>query len=147
MTLDEIEQLVARLQQTSIDSVDLQLSDCSLKLRWPPTSITRSLPSSQPGESHPCAQTTTSIPSPRMGRFLDSHPLDNVDTTIHATPPTHVGRPVRVGDILGYVQADAVLVAVRAPQNGTVHQILVAPHEVVGYAQPLFSLTHPSQSE
>jgi len=142
MKIDTIAQLVARLQHSSIDSVDLQTPHTSLKLRWAPKSGTPSPPKiDDPSDAIPPTIDSIIIKAARMGQFLDAHPL-------HPTTQTHqtslVDQRVQAGQILGYLQADTVLVAIRAPVDGVLHQTLVSHHDVVGYGQPLYVLNPDS---
>jgi biotin carboxyl carrier protein len=71
--------------------------------------------------------------APFAGHFLDAHPA-------HGAPAAVEDTAVAAGDIVGFVKVGPLLLAVRAPDAGTLNECPVKAGDLVGYGDPIFSI-------
>jgi acetyl-CoA carboxylase biotin carboxyl carrier protein len=77
--------------------------------------------------------TAEPIVAPFLGVFLARHPLR------HA-PATAPGTRHRRGDVIGFLRVGPALVAVHAPFDGVMQDVLASEGETVGFGATLFAM-------
>lgn len=89
---------------------------------------------------------TAAVPAPASQKILASHIGIFRTTAPDMISGNHLPRPVRGGEIVGYLQAGALLRPVLAPQSGILLKSLLADGALAGYGTPLF-LFHASDTK
>lgn len=131
MTMDDIAQLLARLQKSDVTECEIQYETQSLRLKFA-REVSQSQQQASRGDGLQMAPTTLTIAAPATGRFRATHPLGNPDQSDSLT--------VRRGDHIGYVEVDSVFCAVVAPASGSLQSMLIQEGQVAGYGQAIAEL-------
>jgi len=133
--LDHVDQLSVWLKDAGLALLELRGPSATLRL----VNDGASVHALEGEESPPVDAPSTTVRTPSLGIFLDRHPL-------HERAIAFPAANVRAGDPLGFLQIGPLLLAVPAPQAGTVTDVLVVHGTVVGYGAPLFVL-RPTEGE
>ena len=131
---NQLRELSAWMAAADID--ELQLSGPSLRLqlaRDGGETIPDRTRDQQFGEPPRHDQPLSIVAASSVGVFLDRHPL-------HESALAPAGTPVRTGQIIGLLQAGALLVPVLAPRDGCIGATLVAHGTPVGFGTGLIEL-------
>jgi biotin carboxyl carrier protein len=134
MTMDDIAQLLARLQRTDVTECEIQYGTQSLRVRFAEKKSQSQQPPLQTsaGEGFHAEPLTLTIAAPATGRFHATHPL--------AIPNQSDNLTLRRGDHIGYVEVDSVFCAVVAPKSGSLQSTLMQEGRVAGYGQAIAEL-------
>lgn len=130
MTPDDVERLSRLAAMAGITELDLAAGGDALRLRlW----------AAAPGEEGAAMQEADPVPrahgpvrAPYIGLFRSVHPVTGL-------APAEVGREVKAGQIVAYLQAGPCLRGVVAAQQGILGKALVGEGALVGFGTPLFS--------
>ena len=126
--LDHVDQLAVWLKDAGLARLELRGPTGSLRLLSDGASVLV-VESGAPSVWVPTVTVGASSP----GIFLDRHPL-------HERTIAPLGVDIGAGEPLGFLQVGPLLMAVQAPQAGTVIDVPVVHGTVVGYGAPLFVL-------
>jgi biotin carboxyl carrier protein len=132
--MDDIAQLLARLQKTDVTECEIQYGTQCLRLKFA-KEVSRA--QQQPlqtwrDDGLPIQPLTLTIAAPATGRFRATHPLGNPTQSDILT--------LRRGDHIGYVEVDSVFCAVVAPSSGSLQSTLMQEGQVAGYGQAIAEL-------
>lgn len=150
---DAVRDLALLLQQTGLHEISFstQSEDATpLKI------VVRAAPKAQRAPRRPSAETPASIESAATSNAPDesafqsqtAEPTSPVTVPVLATavglfvvsPDVSVGSVVKKGQVIATVESLKVPTEVRAPQNGTLHEVFVEDGQGVEYGQALLSL-------
>lgn len=129
MTLEEIRQIFAWLEEAGIAAFELRTPQGGLRLRLPDGPAPR-------GDAAPSPALTDAqrcIRSPGVGVFLDAHPW-------LGEPLASPGTAVAEGAVVGLLRVGHLYRPVVAPCSGTLGQCLAAPGMLVDFGRPLLEL-------
>ncbi len=158
LTVQEINQLIEKLDQSSIDELSYEANGAKIKLKKnagvAPTTLTPQ-PVKQDTPQAPVTESTTiqepveeseakqeieapanydhEIVSPMVGTFYSS---PSPDKPVYV----HVGDQVEEDSIVCIVEAMKLFNEIEADAKGTITEILVENGELVEYGQPLFRI-------
>lgn len=145
----EFEKIVKLIQTVSDSSLtQFQIKDGDLKLSMkkdvkyvcaPETEMAAAvIPQAEPAAAPQKQESETKsevsgnvVKSPLVGTFYEASSPD-------ADPFVKVGDTVRVGQVLGIVEAMKLMNEIESEFEGTVKEILVKNEQMVEYGQPLF---------
>ena len=137
MDLSFIEALIKAVDQSSIDSVDIERGGTRVRIsKTPPTSAPAL--TCAPVAGPPPAPVSVPVPaggapSPMVGTFYAAPAPD-------APPYVKVGQKVNVGDTLCIIEAMKLMNELEAEVSGTVAEICVQNAEPVEYGQVIFRI-------
>lgn len=132
MRADQIAQIAAWLAATDIGLLELRGPGQALRLRHDGARV-EVLDGDKADAAAPVELATTTVTAASVGVFLHRHPLRQ---DALAAP----GARVQAGQALGLLQIGSLLLAVPAPADGSVHELLAADGAIVGYGTPLVAL-------
>lgn len=134
MTMDDVAQLLARLQKTDVTECEIQYGTQSLRLKLAKGgSQTQQQPlQTSRGDGLQMEPLTLTIVAPATGRFRVTHPLGRPTQSDILT--------LRRGDHIGYVEVDSVFCAIVAPASGSLQSTLMQEGQVAGYGQAIAEL-------
>ena len=138
---DTIRSLAAILEERGLTEIEMRDGDTHLRLGRAPAAaatpasnpapaVATPPPSAPPPIAHEAPPPAGAVPSPMVGiAYLSAEP---------GSPPfIAVGQAVAAGQTLMLIEAMKTFNQIKAPQPGTVTQILVASGQPVEYGQPL----------
>lgn len=133
MTLDDIGQVLARLQRTDVTECEIQDGAQLLRVKFAARNAVLQKPTSTPIDSPISLKPSTlTIAAPSSGLYRPLHPLSSASAAS--------GSTVRCGDHVGYVEVDSVFCAVVAPASGRLLSTLLQEGELIGFGQPVAEL-------
>lgn len=137
MDAQDIRHIVTWLAEARLTSLQLDGPDFSLRLGQPMASqaqplLSPSAPSHAALEAS-VGESCVTVSAPSVGHFLDTHPM-------RSSPFVPIGQAVRGGQVLGLMQAGALLWPVCSPIDGVLRQVLQRPGEPTGFGTPLFAI-------
>ncbi|MDQ2140226.1 hypothetical protein RBI14_18870 [Alcaligenaceae bacterium B3P038] len=125
MNLDQVRELMTRLQRSRADELTLETDDGRLHLRR----LSRSaIPPPEPART---AVTVLDAHAPACGRFLARHPLCS-------SLPGHA--LISAGDVIGYLRVGDGLSAILATRPARAVEPLVTDGTLVGWGTPVLRL-------
>jgi acetyl-CoA carboxylase biotin carboxyl carrier protein len=124
----DLRNLAAAMSRSGIARIEIEGSGGRLSLQVSPDAA----PVLAGGELPSAACITVAAPS--MGIFCHAHP-DGL------FPPCGEGTSVEAGQILAFLQLDRLLLPVQAAGPGRIAAVLAAEGRLVGYGDPLFTMT------
>lgn len=139
MNLDYIEQIVAVLGEFPVSEISVEQGGQRIHARRP---LTLAAPESSmqehaalgeaavPPSAEPAAE-----PAPDPARTLLA-PM--VGIFHHAEPPLSFATPVRLGQVIGYIESMKLMNEVLAEDVGKITDVLIEDGAPVEYGQPLF---------
>ena len=152
MDLSFIKSLIEAVDQSSIDSVDIERGGTRVRIsKTPPVGsgavvsapagaapaaapVTPSAPPAEPSDGPaPADDRLTDVTSPMVGTFYAAPAPD-------APPYVKVGQKVAVGDTLCIIEAMKLMNELEAEVAGTVSEIVVENADPVEYGQVLFRI-------
>ena len=139
-TIDEILQLMDKMQQTGLKELEIEQGDFGLSIRAKEAAAVISAPAAvlQPvveqaepvqAESEP-EETGEVVTSPIVGTFYAAVSPDK-------PPYVSVGSKVNKGDTLCIIESMKIMNEIQSEFSGTVKKILVENGQMVEYGQPL----------
>ncbi|OUO81261.1 acetyl-CoA carboxylase, biotin carboxyl carrier protein [Blautia sp. An249] len=146
MEFEKIVKLIQTVSDSSLTQFQIQDGDLKLSMKKdvkyvcaPETEMAASVISQaepaaapQKQESEPKSEISGNVvKSPLVGTFYEASSPD-------ADPFVKVGDTVRVGQVLGIVEAMKLMNEIESEFEGTVKEILVKNEQMVEYGQPLF---------
>lgn len=146
MEFEKIVKLIQTVSDSSLTQFQIQDGDLKLSMKKdvkyvcaPETEMAAAvIPQAEPAaapqkqESEPKSEVSGNVvKSPLVGTFYEASSPD-------ADPFVKVGDTVRVGQVLGIVEAMKLMNEIESEFEGTVKEILVKNEQMVEYGQPLF---------
>jgi biotin carboxyl carrier protein len=130
MSYDAIERTVRQLERAEVATFEYQDETLCLRLTLGSANPVQAIAGIKAKKPPETGRTSAA------GIFTSRHPVSNEDAMAS-------GTPVRVGQIVGYVQVGPVLRPVTASRDGVIGRRLVDNGTLVGWGQPLFELQEP----
>ncbi|HIY20094.1 MAG TPA: acetyl-CoA carboxylase biotin carboxyl carrier protein [Candidatus Blautia avistercoris] len=146
MEFEKIVKLIQTVSDSSLTQFQIQDGDLKLSMKKdvkyvcaPETEMAAAvIPQAEPAAAPQKQESETKsevsgnvVKSPLVGTFYEASSPD-------ADPFVKVGDTVRVGQVLGIVEAMKLMNEIESEFEGTVKEILVKNEQMVEYGQPLF---------
>lgn len=135
LTLDDISQVLARLEQTDVTACEIQDGSQSFSVKFARRGdrLPHCVPvAAQEARTAMTSPSGVTVAAPATGYFRPAHPLTASNITD--------GTAVRRGDRIGYVEVDSVFCAVTAPTSGCLHSIQAKDGQLIGFGEAVAEL-------
>lgn len=140
--IDEIKELIALLESSSLAVLEVKEGDSKVHLEKPgnitvnntgvaPVAAPAAVPAAP--AAAPAAETGKTINAPIVGVFYAAPSPD-------AEPYVSVGKRVKKGDVVCIIEAMKCMNEIQAEEDGEITAVLANNGELVEYGQPLFSI-------
>ena len=140
--IDEIKELIALLESSSLAVLEVKEGDSKVHLEKPGNITVNNTgvapvaaPAAAPAApaAAPAAETGKTINAPIVGVFYAAPSPD-------AEPYVSVGKRVKKGDVVCIIEAMKCMNEIQAEEDGEITAVLANNSELVEYGQPLFSI-------
>ena len=133
--IDEIKELMALLEDSSLAVLEVEQDDCKVRLKKPAATVAAMAPAAVPAAAPApaAAESGKTINAPIVGVF-DAAPSPTAD------PYVSVGKKVKKGDVVCIIEAMKCMNEIQAEEDGEITAVLATNGELVEYGQPLFSI-------
>ena len=133
--LEGVRDLIAALQGTAVNEVEIRTSDTVVFLRRRPGVVLQARTEAAPAAPTPAQDTPRRIviQAPLNGLYYDR-------SSPEAAPFVQVGDHVETGQVVGLIEAMKVFNEIHAETAGTVTALLVEPGDMVQSGQDLIAL-------
>ena len=137
--IDEIKELMALLEDSSLAVLEVEHGDCKVRLKKPAASVAAMAPAAvpaaapAPAPAAAPAESVKTINAPIVGVFYAA-PSPTAD------PYVSVGKKVKKGDVVCIIEAMKCMNEIQAEEDGEITAVLATNGELVEYGQPLFSI-------
>ena len=140
--IDEIKELIALLESSSLAVLEVKEGDSKVHLEKPgnitvnntgvaPVAAPAAVPAAP--AAAPAAETGKTINAPIVGVFYAAPSPD-------AEPYVSVGKRVKKGDVVCIIEAMKCMNEIQAEEDGEITAVLANNGELVEYGQPLFTI-------
>ncbi|MBS1155282.1 MAG: acetyl-CoA carboxylase biotin carboxyl carrier protein subunit [Proteobacteria bacterium] len=139
MELNELQQLIAKLEASGLRSLELSRPGERVKLTMSDNSEVQVVNADDTVElfaapaSLQAAPAGTTVLTEAAGLFLATHPM-------RSKPLAEVGQSVKKNDVLGLLKIGPVYAPVTAPADGVVTQILASDGALLGFGAPVLEI-------
>lgn len=143
--IDEIKELMALLEDSSLAVLEVEQGDCKVRLKKPAATVAAMAPAAVPA----AAPTPAAAPAPapaaapaESGKTINA-PIVGVfyaAPSPTADPYVSVGKKVKKGDVVCIIEAMKCMNEIQAEEDGEITAVLATNGELVEYGQPLFSI-------
>ena len=143
--IDEIKELMALLEDSSLAVLEVEQGDCKVRLKKPAATVAAMAPAAAPA----AAPTPAAAPAPapaaapaESGKTINA-PIVGVfyaAPSPTADPYVSVGKKVKKGDVVCIIEAMKCMNEIQAEEDGEITAVLATNGELVEYGQPLFSI-------
>lgn len=137
--IDEIKELMALLEDSSLAVLEVEQGDCKVRLKKPAATVAAMAPAAvpaaapAPAPAAAPAESGKTINAPIVGVFYAA-PSPTAD------PYVSVGKKVKKGDVVCIIEAMKCMNEIQAEEDGEITAVLATNGELVEYGQPLFSI-------
>ena len=143
--IEEIKELMALLENSSLSALEVQQDDVKVRLEKPavtvaapiavpaPTPVAAPAPAAAPAAAPAPADTGKAINAPIVGVFYAAPSPDS-------EPYVSVGKRVKKGDVVCIIEAMKCMNEIQAEEDGEITAVLANNGELVEYGQPLFAI-------
>ena len=139
--IDEIKELIALLESSSLAVLEVKEGDSKVHLEKPGnitvnnTGVAPVVAPAVPAApaAAPAAETGKTINAPIVGVFYAAPSPD-------AEPYVSVGKRVKKGDVVCIIEAMKCMNEIQAEEDGEITAVLANNGELVEYGQPLFTI-------
>ena len=143
--IEEIKELMALLENSSLSALEVQQDDVKVRLEKPavtvaapiavpaPTPVAAPAPAAAPAAAPAPADTGKAINAPIVGVFYAAPSPDS-------EPYVSVGKRVKKGDVVCIIEAMKCMNEIQAEEDGEITAVLATNGELVEYGQPLFAI-------
>ncbi len=145
--IDEIKELMALLEDSSLAVLEVEQGDCKVRLKKPAACVPPMAPVAPMAPAQapaaapaPAAPAQASAPAP--GKTINA-PIVGVfyaAPSPTADPYVSVGKKVKKGDVVCIIEAMKCMNEIQAEEDGEITAVLATNGELVEYGQPLFSI-------
>lgn len=138
MTIQDITDLMGRLEQSTLTLLEWEIGDERIRLQKEP-SPAACQPAAPAPVSPPAADVSaapvegTVVKAPLVGTFYAAASPD-------AAPYVKVGQSVRKGDVLCLIEAMKMMNEIPSPADGTVEAVMAQNGDVISFDTPLFRI-------
>lgn len=139
MELNELQQLIAKLEASGLHSLELSRPGERVKLTLRANHEVQVVNATGMAEhlaapaSAQAAPAGTTVLTEAAGLFLATHPM-------RSKPLAEVGQSVKKNDVLGLLKIGPIYAPVTAPADGVVTQILATDGELLGFGAPVLEI-------
>ena len=139
--IDEIKELMALLENSSLSVLEVKQDDVKVRLEKPavavapPVPVPAAAPVQAPAAAPAAAPADSgkSINAPIVGVFYAAPSPDS-------EPYVSVGKRVKKGDVVCIIEAMKCMNEIQAEEDGEITAVLAKNGELVEYGQPLFAI-------
>ena len=143
--IEEIKELMALLENSSLSALEVQQDDVKVRLEKPavtvaapvavpaPAPVAAPAPAAAPAAAPAPADAGKAINAPIVGVFYAAPSPDS-------EPYVSVGKRVKKGDVVCIIEAMKCMNEIQAEEDGEITAILATNGELVEYGQPLFAI-------
>ena len=143
--IEEIKELMALLENSSLSALEVQQDDVKVRLEKPavtvaapfavpaPAPVAAPAPAAAPAAAPAPADTGKAINAPLVGVFYAAPSPDS-------EPYVSVGKRVKKGDVVCIIEAMKCMNEIQAEEDGEITAVLATNGELVEYGQPLFAI-------
>ncbi|MBQ1615718.1 MAG: acetyl-CoA carboxylase biotin carboxyl carrier protein [Ruminococcus sp.] len=143
--IEEIKELMALLENSSLSALEVQQDDVKVRLEKPavtvaapiavpaPAPVAAPAPTAAPAAAPAPADTGKAINAPIVGVFYAAPSPDS-------EPYVSVGKRVKKGDVVCIIEAMKCMNEIQAEEDGEITAVLANNGELVEYGQPLFAI-------
>ncbi len=138
MKKEELKELIKEFESTTLSRLTIEEKDFKVTLEKN-NGVAPAMPIAQPAPSHAIAPvieapvSLKAIKAPLVGTFY-------LTRSPESKPLVTVGQHVKVGDVVGIIEAMKVMNEIQADKEGIVKAILAPSGKLVEYDQPLLEL-------
>ena len=143
--IEEIKELMALLENSSLSALEVQQDDVKVRLEKPavtvaapvpapaPAPVAAPAPAAAPAAAPAPADAGKAINAPIVGVFYAAPSPDS-------EPYVSVGKRVKKGDGVCIIEAMKCMNEIQAEEDGEITAVLATNGELVEYGQPLFAI-------
>ena len=143
--IEEIKELMALLENSSLSALEVQQDDVKVRLEKPavtvaapiavpaPAPVAAPAPAAAPAAAPAPADTGKAINAPIVGVFYAAPSPDS-------EPYVSVVKRVKKGDVVCIIEAMKCMNEIQAEEDGEITAVLANNGELVEYGQPLFAI-------
>ena len=143
--IEEIKELMALLENSSLSALEVQQDDVKVRLEKPavtvaapvsvpaPAPVAAPAPAAAPAAAPAPADAGKAINAPIVGVFYAAPSPDS-------EPYVSVGKRVKKGDVVCIIEAMKCMNEIQAEEDGEITAVLANNGELVEYGQPLFAI-------
>ena len=143
--IEEIKELMALLENSSLSALEVQQDDVKVRLEKPavtvaapvpapaPAPVAAPAPAAAPAAAPAPADAGKAINAPIVGVFYAAPSPDS-------EPYVSVGKRVKKGDVVCIIEAMKCMNEIQAEEDGEITAVLATNGELVEYGQPLFAI-------
>ena len=142
--IDEIKELMALLENSSLSALEVKQDNVKVRLEKPAVTVAASLPiPPAPATTSTSMPVAPSVPAPaEIGNAIKA-PIVGVfyaAPSPDSEPYVSVGKHVKIGDVVCIIEAMKCMNEIQAEEDGEIAAVLVSNGELVEYDQPLFAI-------
>ncbi len=135
--IEEIKELMALLENSSLSALEVQQDDVKVRLEKPAVTVAAPVavpaPAPAPVAVPAPADAGKAINAPIVGVFYAAPSPDS-------EPYVSVGKRVKKGDVVCIIEAMKCMNEIQAEEDGEITAVLATNGELVEYGQPLFAI-------
>ena len=137
--IEEIKELMALLENSSLSALEVQQDDVKVRLEKPavtvpaPAPVAAPAPAPAPVAAPAPADAGKAINAPIVGVFYAAPSPDS-------EPYVSVGKRVKKGDVVCIIEAMKCMNEIQAEEDGEITAVLATNGELVEFGQPLFAI-------
>ena len=135
--VEEIKELMALLENSSLSALEVQQDDVKVRLEKPAVTVAAPVavpaPAPAPVAAPAPADAGKAINAPIVGVFYAAPSPDS-------EPYVSVGKRVKKGDVVCIIEAMKCMNEIQAEEDGEITAVLATNGELVEYGQPLFAI-------
>jgi acetyl-CoA carboxylase biotin carboxyl carrier protein len=122
ITIDDLDRVLGWMLRDGLQSIDVNQGDSHIRLKLAGMTA-----------GSPARRREVPVSAKAIGRFLPAHPRSG-------TPDLKPGDRVKLGEIVGFIQNDTVLLPIVADTAGEVAQVHAEAGRLLGYGAPVLTL-------
>ena len=143
--IEEIKELMALLENSSLSALEVQQDDVKVRLEKPAVTVAApvAVPAPAPVAAPAPAAAPTAAPAPADAGKAINAPIVGVfyaAPSPDSEPYVSVGKRVKKGDVVCIIEAMKCMNEIQAEEDGDITAVLATNGELVEYGQPLFSI-------
>lgn len=134
MELDELKQIIARLEASGLQSLELQRPDGRVRLVVGAGNQVQVISADQATEAPVAAfNVDVTVASETVGQYFAAHPMQD-------TPLAGVGCAVGQNDVVGLLKVGLLYSPVISPVGGVITEVLAEDGELLGFGSPVIRM-------
>ena len=143
--IEEIKELMALLENSSLSALEVQQDDVKVRLEKPAVTVAApvAVPAPAPVAAPAPAAAPAAAPAPADAGKASNAPIVGVffaAPSPDSEPYVSVGKRVKKGDVVCIIEAMKCMNEIQAEEDGEITAVLATNGELVEYGQPLFAI-------